>query len=255
MDEFLLTMTACVDPHNGSCPLVRSDPKIRLADYEGALRYWLRYPDERTGKILFIENSGYSLETLREIADRENPLRKTVEFVGLDCNWYPPGGNYGYAEMQMLDLGFQQSKLQKLTTHMIKVSGRFRFPSLSKLLDRLPQNFDAAVDSRVWRTIVGRYEHPFVPTQIVLFSHRFYEQHLRHGYRELGKDGMLLIEWLFYEKLIPLLGTPGILLRFPCNVDPVGFPAHRARSYTHPRQKAVYALRGAARRLFPEWWV
>jgi hypothetical protein len=255
MDQFLLTMTACIDPRNGSCPLVRSDPQIRLADYEGALRYWLRYPDERTGQILFIENSGYPLETLKDIADRENPLQKKVEFIGLDCNWYPTDGNYGHAEMRMLDLGLERSKLQKVTTHMIKVSGRFRFPNLSKLLDRLPPGFDVAVDSRVWRTIGKRYEHPFVPTQIVLFSHCFYTQTLRQGYQELGKNGILLMEWLFYERLIPLIGNAGIVLRFPCNVDPVGFPAHRARSFTHPKQKAVYALRGVARQLAPGWWI
>jgi hypothetical protein len=255
VDKFLLTMTACIDPSTGGYLSQRSDPQIRLADYEVALRYWLHYPDKRLGKILFIENSGYSLRSLESIAEKENPFEKSVEFVSMDCNWYPPDGHYGYAELRALDLGLQQSKLKSETTHMIKATGRFQFPSLSKLLDRLPTDFDVAADARVRKILRGKNERPFITAQIILFSHSFYERYLQKGYEELGKDGVVFIEWLFYNKLIQLKGTPGILLRFPCNVDPVGFPAHRARSYSHPLQKAVYGLRGVARRLFPGWWI
>jgi hypothetical protein len=253
--KFLLTMTACVDTKKGGHLSLRSDPKVRLADYEGALRYWLHYPDDRLTKILFIENSGYSLRSLEDIAHKENPLRKNVEFISLDCNWYPPDGHYGYAELRALDLGLQQSELRNQTTHMIKVTGRFQFPNLSKLLNRLPADFDVAADARVRGILRKRDERPFITAQIILFSHSFYERHFQRGYEDLGKDGVTFIEWLFYDKLIPLKGKPGILLRFPCNVDPVGFPAHRVRSYTHPVQRAVYGLRGVARRLFPAWWV
>lgn len=255
MSQFLLTMTACVDPSKGDWALVRSDPLVRLRDYEDALRYWLSYADTRIDKILLIENSGYPLDSLKEIADRENPRGKEVEFVSLDCNWYPPGGHYGYAELRMLDLGLQQSKLRSLTTHMIKTSGRFRFSALSRLLDRLPVNFDVAADARIRKVLRQKNERPFITTQIILFSHGFYERHLQKAYNELGQDGVTFIEWLFYDKLIPLRGTPGIFLRFPCNVDPAGFPAHRARSYTHPIQKTVYAIRGAVRQFFPSCWI
>src|SRR6185369_16775019 len=128
MNRFLLTMTACVDPSKGDLTLSRADPIVRLTDYENSLRYWLKYADARIDKILFIENSGYSLDSLKNIADHEIPNGKEVEFVGLDCNWYPPGGHYGYAELRMLDLGLEQSRLRRLTTHMIKTSGRLHFP-------------------------------------------------------------------------------------------------------------------------------
>jgi hypothetical protein len=255
-DKFLLTMTACIDPSTGgNLSSLRSDPNVRLADYEGALRYWLHYADDRLKKVLFIENSGYSLRSLENIAEKENPLKKTVEFISLDCNWYPPDGHYGYAEMRALDLGLQQSKLRNQTTHMIKATGRFQFPSLSKLLDRLPSNFDVAADARVRKILRSKDERPFITAQIILFSHLFYERYLQRGYEELGKNGVKYIEWLFYNKLAPLKGKPGVLLRFPCNVDPVGFPAHRIRSYTHPLQRTVYGFRGVARRLFPAWWI
>jgi len=255
MNRFLLTMTACVDPSKGDLTLSRADPIVRLTDYENSLRYWLKYADARIDKILFIENSGYSLDSLKNIADHENPNGKEVEFVGLDCNWYPPGGHYGYAELRMLDLGLEQSRLRRLTTHMIKTSGRLHFPTLSRLLDRLPPNFEVAADARVRTLLRTKHERPFITTQIILFSHKFYAQRLQKAYEELSQRGIVFIEHLLYDKLIALQGKPEIILRFPCNVDPVGFPAHRTRSYDHPLQKSVYAVRSIVRRVFPSCWI
>ncbi len=178
-------MTACVDPSKGHYRLKRADPSVRLEDYKIAFRYWLSLPDKRIQNILLIENSGYPLDSLKEIAERENPLKKTVEFISLDCNWYPVGGHYGYAELRMLDLGLQQSKLRDSTTHMIKVSGRFKFTALGKLLDRLPDGFDAVADTRAWRTLRHKHPRPNVTTQIILFAHDFYKKYLQDCYREL----------------------------------------------------------------------
>ena len=88
----------------------------------------------------------------------------------------------------MLDLGLKQSRLRSLTTHMIKVSGRFRFPALSRLLDRLPTAFDVAADARARKLLRRANERPFITTQIILFSHRFYEENLQKAYQELGGD-------------------------------------------------------------------
>jgi hypothetical protein len=256
VSQFLLTMTACIDPSKGRYPIIRSDPAVRLRDYEDALLFWLQYPDERLKRILFVENSGSSLHSLQNIVDKQNPLCKAVEFLSLDCNWYPSGGHYGYSELRALDFGLQQSKLKSQTTHMIKVTGRFKFPTLSRLLDRLPTEFDVAADARVRKKILHKSsERPFVTTQIILFSHSFYEQHLQKSYEDLGKNGVPFIECLFYDKLIPFKGRAGVSLRFPCNADPVGIPAHRVRSYNHPIQRVVYTFRGVTRRLFPSWWL
>ena len=84
MDRYLLVMTACVDPSQGEYRLNRADPTIRLEDYKTALRFWLQFPDKRIRNILFIENSNYPLDRLKSIAEHENPLKKNVEFIGLD---------------------------------------------------------------------------------------------------------------------------------------------------------------------------
>jgi hypothetical protein len=256
VNRYLLTMTACVDPSQGQYRLKRSDPSIRLQDYKTALRYWLNLPDKRVQDILFIENSNYPLDSLKEIAEQENPLKKHVEFISLDCNWYPQGGHYGYAELRMLDLGLQQSKLRNSTTHMIKVSGRFKFPALSKLLDRLPDEFDAVADTRAWQTLRRRHVRPNVTTQIILFSHDLYKTHLQECYHELVPGGPIAhMEGIYYVKLAELAKTYKVIFRFPCNVSPVGFPAHREKSYTHPKQIMTDGIRAVARRVLPNWWI
>ena len=73
MNEFLLTMTACIDPRKGDCTLVRSDPAIRLADYESSLQYWLGYADPRIRRILFIENSGTLSDSLKRSLIAKTP--------------------------------------------------------------------------------------------------------------------------------------------------------------------------------------
>lgn len=255
MNRFLLVLTACIDPSAGAYPLHRNDPSIRLADYKSSLEYWLLYPDTRICKILFIENSNYPLDELQEIARTRNPLNKEVEFISLNCNWYPPGGHYGYAELRMLDLGLEQSRLRQDTTHMIKVSGRFKFPNLNKLLNKLPQDFDAAADTRTWQSPTKRLEHPSVTTQIILFENNFYRTYLTGIYKELETAADTHMEFIYYVKLMALKDSHNILFRFPLNMTPVGHPAHRTKSYQHPAQVAKNAIRAVARRLFPNWWL
>ncbi len=256
VNRYLLVMTACIDPSSGPYQLQRADPQLRLEDYQAALRFWLQYADRRIDKILFLENSGYSLDSLRQIVKDENPLQKEVEFVALDCNWYPPTSHYGYAELRMLDLGLQASRLRETTTHMIKVTGRLTFPGLSRLLDRIGTDFDVWADARTWRTPFRKHTVPFVTTQVILFSHRFYQVHMQGAYQELGQRSDWM-ESLFYRKLFPLScgNRERVHLRFPCNVDPKGQPAHRSLSYTHPKQVAVNAVRGVLRRVAPHWWL
>lgn len=255
MKKFLVVMTACIDPSSGSYQLTRNAPSVRLEDYKTALRFWLSYPDQRIHHILFIDNSNYPLDALQEIARHENPQKKEVEFISLDCNWYPPNGHYGYAELLMLDLGLEKSNLRKYTTHMIKVSGRFKFPNVNRLLDKLPDDFDAVADTRAWQSLTRRHAHPNVTTQIILFKHDFYRKYLQNCHKDLKEGIDTHMEGIYYSKMLSLKDTHRIQFRFPINVDPVGTPAHRAKSYQHPSQRAKNAVRGISRRLFPNWWL
>jgi hypothetical protein len=94
-----------------------------------------------------------------------------------------------------------------------------------------------------------------VTTQIILFAHDFYKKYLQDCYRELESGKETHMEGIYYVKLLELSQTHKVIFRFPCNVSPVGFPAHREAAYTHPRQLMIDGVRAVARRILPNWWI
>src|SRR5579863_2080483 len=232
--RYLLVMTATVTPAPNA-QVKRASPQIRLDDYKRALRFWLRYPHPSAQRILFLENSGADLSELRTIAERENPMGKGVEFLSLPAHEIPPGSNYGYTEMQMLDEGLALSTLRRSTTHMIKTTGRLTFPALGKALDRIEKltressaSFELMIDCR-------RLGFPRrgadARVQLFVCSHDFYDRALRNANREMSPDGPRLLEQLIFQKVILFKGQPGYYLRFPCNIEPVGHFGFKDRRY------------------------
>lgn len=254
MSRYLLVMTACVDPSKGTYPLKRADPETRLLDYEISLRSWLALPDLRLKNILLIENSGYPLSTLERIAREQNPFEKQVEFISLDCNAYPKDLHFGYAELKMLDLGLEASKLREITTHMIKVSGRYRFPSISRLLNRIPEEFDAIADARNASSVFHKAHH-YVTTPIILFKHSFYRSYMQDSYNDLEPKRLTHMENVYYERLISLRSSHKVFFRFPCNVTPYGVSGSGGSSYSSPKEAVKNSIRAIARRVAPNWWI
>lgn len=251
--KYVILISACIDPSNGSIEVSRSDPSIRLQDYISGLRFWLNIADRRLDKIVFIENSGYPLDALKEIAHNSNPLNKQVEFISLCCNDYPEGVHYGYAELNMIDEAFTLSKLLNESSYLIKATGRLTFPTISRLLDRLKDNFLFAVDCRNNNLFVP-CPQVFVTTQLMIFSTSFYKNHLLDIKTGLSKD-MICIEALIYNKLITFQSEKGAILRWSVNVDPSGYSSGWSKNYDSLKQKSINQARAICRILFPNWWI
>ncbi len=277
--RYLLVLTATIQPAS-NVKVARRDPNIRLNDYISALRFWLAYDDSRLANILFLENSGADLSAIEAVVSDSNPLGKQVEILSVPGNDIPPGINYGYGEMEMIDHGLAQSALRNATTHMIKVTGRLRFPTLHKVLDRLPEPFDVAVECRQRGKIAmgiervfklpNRYDvrqvyaslrdtftkpdSPFTSTQAMIFSHAFYDAQLRKAYHEMRVPYPTLIEHLICDRLMPFKGKPGILLRWPVNLEPEGFAGHAQKRYGSPQRTLIRQTRGLLRKTAPHIW-
>jgi hypothetical protein len=248
--RFLLVMTATVIPA-ANAGVLRADPRIRLEDYKQALRYWLAYPHPAADRILLLENSGASLTELEAIALQENPRNKPVEILSVPGNRIPEGRNYGYTEMQLLDDGLAKSRLREVTTHMVKVTGRLTFPAVGKALDRIPMPFELMAECRK----LGFPRRGFdANTQLFACSHRFYDRILRDSKEEMNATDIRLLEHLIYRKIIPFKGQPGYHLRFPVNIDPVGFSGFKSKSYNSPGAPIIRAIRAALRVVAPGWW-
>ncbi|MGO9325457.1 MAG: hypothetical protein ACLP07_12930 [Terracidiphilus sp.] len=252
--RFLLVMTATITPATNA-QVKRSSPQVRLEDYKRALRFWLSYPHPAAERILFLENSDTDLSELRAIAENENPQRREVEFLSLPAREIPAGTNYGYAEMQTLDDGLTLSELRLVTTHMIKVTGRLTFPALGRALDRVANArsdpFELMIDCRKLGLFRRGYD---ARAQLFACSHAFYDRVLRGANREMNSSDVRLLEHLIYRKVIPFKGQPGHSLRFPCNIDPVGYFGFKNRRYDSPRTAIPRGVRALLRIITPGYW-
>ncbi len=252
--SYLLVMTATIAP-GPSARVKRSSPQVRLEDYKRALRFWLSYPHAAAERILFLENSGADLAELRAIAENENRHQREVEFLSLPVRQIPAGTNYGYAEMQMLDEGLALSKLRLSTTHMIKVTGRLTFPALGKALDRIAKSqsvpFELMIDCRKLGVFRRGYD---ARVQLFVCSHNFYDRALRGSNREMNTTDVRLLENLMYRKAIRFKGQPGHYLRFPCNIDAVGYFGFKDRRYDSPRTAVPRKMRALLRVIAPDFW-
>lgn len=262
---YLVVLTATISPSRGA-GIKRCDPDTRLRDYIEGLEFWVNHPHRKLNRILFIENTGASLDLLRKCA-ANNPFNKEIEFVSISSNNIPPGIHYGYGEMEMLDKALPTSALRAASTHMIKATGRLRFPAIGKLLDILPDAFDAYLDCRVaeycyridrnpLKTMRRRGSYVYATTQLMMFSHDFYASNVQKSYFDLriGKDPSK-IERLIYNRVAPYSNQPGIYLRWPINVDPEGVRGHSDTPYFGWKRRTASVVRGVLRRVAPECWM
>jgi len=247
---YLLVMTATIIPA-ANAGVKRADPQTRLEDYKQALRYWLNYHHPAAARILFLENSSADLSELEAIARQENPRNKPVEILSVPGNQIPQGSNYGYTEMLLLDEGLSQSRLRQQTTHMIKVTGRLTFPAIGPALDRIAKPFDLLAECRKLGFPRRGYD---AFTQLFACSHSFYDGVLRDSRNEMNSTDIRLLEHLIYRKIAPFKGQPGIHLRFPINIDPVGYSGFKSTSYNSPKAALTRAVRAALRVVAPDYW-
>jgi len=249
-ERYLLVMTATIIPA-ANAGVKRADPRLRLEDYKQALRYWLSYEHPAADRILLLENSRADLAELCAIAADENPRGKPVEILSVPGNQIPDGSNYGYTEMQMLDEGLALSQLRQQTTHMIKATGRLTFPALGKALNLTAKPFHLLVDCRKLSFPRRGFD---ASTQLFVCSHEFYDRVLRNSKQEMNSTDIRLLEHLIFHKVIPFKDQPGYYLRFPCNVEPVGYSGFKSKSYGSPGWAISRTIRAALRVVAPNYW-
>jgi hypothetical protein len=158
----------------------------------------------------------------------------------------------------MLDEGVIRSRMLQHASHFIKASGRLTFPDISPLLDRVPLDCDAMVESRIPTSALKKgidlisalrkHRDAYASTQLLLFSVRFYREHLVGLYNSMNNPYPSLIENLLFDKLLSMKSSAKIILRFPVNCDPSGIGATNGISYNTTLRKATSLVRGTLRK-------
>jgi len=248
--RFAVLMTATVDPSAFADSLQRSDPAIRLADYQKALRFWDRIDDARIGAVVFCENAGADLEPLRRVATQ---TKRAVELIGFDGNIRPRGVHYGYSELGIIDHALHSSALLGRFSHFIKATGRLTFPGVGRLLDQLPAQFDAAVDHR--RRYRGETGFALrARTPLMVFSRDFYMQKLR-GRRDDMIGRYPTLEEFIAVTLDAEAEDARLIRRFAAECPPSGVDAFQNKDFNSPSLALKNMARALLRRALPGVWL
>jgi hypothetical protein len=258
--RFTLLLTASIAPKVGvSRTFVRTDPAVRLGDYCEALRFWLRLRLPEIGAIVFAENTGYPLDAVAAVVREAGSAAPPVELLSFDHPPPPEGLHYGYSEFELVNAALDASAELRRRRHFIKVTGRYHFPDLPRLLRRLPDDFRVAVDSRGLRPWpLAASSNPIATVGLALFERRFYERELGGLTRTMVPappwTRQQFIESVLFDALWPRRNEPGILLRWPVNCEPVGWGSN-GDDYRSLGKRWRAAVRAAARVVCPSLWI
>jgi hypothetical protein len=249
--QLALLLTASVRVNRGLADVTSPDAGEREAEYAATLRYLMR-EHPRVRKIVFAENSGWPLARLEQ-AVADNPWGKQVEFLQLDCNDFPGSLGKGYGEALLLDRAVAASRLAGTVRHIAKLTGRQRILNLTRLLEKVPRDFELLCDLRDHR-LYERLRLPgagmYCDTRFFVFTRAFFDAHLRRLH-EAPPPGELNLEAAYYQAVKARESDPGIICRFPVEPRYRGRAGHWHKDYGSPASRAKQSLRAAARLLLP----
>lgn len=180
---------------------------------------------------------------------------RAFELLSFSGNTRPPGLHYGYDELGAIDYACEHSVLLRKCRHFIKVSGRFLFPRITKLIDTLEDDLRVAIDCRrAYREESGVRLR--ARTQLIVFEREFYRQFLL-GAREEMLGNCSHIEEFLAQKLQPLYRErmSGIYLRWEVECPTFGYDAASNKKHSSGQEKLKNIVRSACRRIMPAIWL
>lgn len=256
--DFALFLTATIDI-KGMPKAYPTVPEMRQEDYFNSLKYYIHYhPQVR--KIIFVENSGYSLDRVRQVIV-DNPHNKEVEFISLNCNEFPRKLGKGYGESLLLEKGLEQSKLIHSVTHFAKMTGRIYLNNLTELLASIRQPYDCLCDykDQGWRLkqFAGeKSASPHCDTRFLVFRKEFYAEHIKplhQRHREsAGESACFYLESQFYQAIQKAAASKTVISRFPIEPDFRGVAGHfGGKDYSSSKERAKFKMRLLMRKATP----
>lgn len=116
-----LLLTATVDIRGVDA--ARSDPGTRMEDYRWALELWSR--TSGFDGLIFVENSGYEIDSLRRIPSANGWPEDAVEFLSFDGQDFPRHRGKGFGENVNLEHVLANSRFAAdRESFLVRVNGR-----------------------------------------------------------------------------------------------------------------------------------
>jgi len=144
MSRNVLLLTATINPSARILPATaRSDPDQRRRDYEKALSFYTTLLGRCFDGIVFCENSGADLGSLREVG-RQAGRAGPVELLSYKADEPPPHFGKAYAEISLIEHARANSEQLAVVEDTIvwKCTGRYIIHNMEKLIVERPRSFD-----------------------------------------------------------------------------------------------------------------
>lgn len=180
MSRNVLLLTATITPLAGLPSLARTDPKVRLEDYRGALAFYARLLGGCFDLIVFAENSQSDISALAESVAEHQHVGDVefLSFFGLD---YPPAYGRGYGEFRLVDYAVENSKRLRADDVIWKVTGRYIVENISRIVAGRPPDADIYCHMR-------DYPYRLCELFCLAWNNRGYDAVIRGMYPELRND-------------------------------------------------------------------
>jgi hypothetical protein len=179
-----LLLTATIDPRD--CFFVsRRDPLVRLADYKAAFTKWIH--DPYISNIVLCENSGYDLDELKRIADRDNWRGKDVTILS-HVMPSPKNRGKGYG-----DLGIIQAVISRMNfragDRILRVTGRYFVTNIASVLNDIAQNGGSDII-----TSKPRHQNTWIDSECYCGTRAFMEEYFCKRQHEIDDSRRIYIE-------------------------------------------------------------
>lgn len=251
----LLLLTATITPSEGVPFLKRSDPSIRLQDYEKALKFYLPLLNKCIDSIIFAENSNSDISNLRDLVNQAGAT-KQVEFIVFDGLDYPPHYDRAYGEFKLIDYVMNHSQLiHKQDQEIIvwKVTGRYIISNLGKIISSKPSNFDIYCNFR-------KIPKPWAEMYLIAWTLKGYQACLKNIYHQLkpvmsGEVRVKDPEEVFIDLLEQVAKDIYLVPRFNLTPQVNGVRGWTNENFLEGRNFYKYYIRSVACKLFPWLWI
>jgi hypothetical protein len=246
-------MTATIETSSRMSNNARRDPQLRRRDYEIALRFYLSLPEGAPQAILFCENSGADLTSLREIAENENPHERPVDFLSYVSD-VPPEHGKSRAELDIIRRAFSDVIARQAEPPMVwKVTGRLIVWNLQQIIASRPEHAEMYCDTRSVRALGNLVGANFwVDTRLIGFSPHYFQKYIG-GISDIRKNA---IECAVYDAIYEHLeADKAIAPRFKHQPLIHGVCAGSNEDYESRSYRMKTAVRQIARKIAPGVWI
>lgn len=256
----ILLLTATITPPGKVPNLVRTDPEVRLHDYEKALAFYMTLIDQGVvDYIVLVDNSNSNISTLQDLI-KQSKFADRVEilsFYGLD---YPAAYGKGYGEFKLVDYAMANSRIinqDKVNAIIWKVTGRYIVKNLAQVIQQRPSQFEIYCNFRfgLTRPLYKFQLLKWMDLYLLAWTHIGYNASIRDVYKELRADYYGEAEVRFRELLEQATEKPKVITRYTTVPFIDGVRGFDGQNFSHGSNLWKYYSRRLTQNLMPSMWI